>query len=445
MSDLEPVPELTPDLKRFLDQHSVTGEPTEDELSRVKARLAVPVATVTPLRVVASSPRRFGVPVEVLAAAAVLLVLLGAQGGRWYLHEREENSASSELKSAVEAYRAGDFEGAARLASQGHDPASQSFNSALTDALGLSKRLDALSPQEIERLSGLDAQLAQGTETPLSVRISQRKQRASAGERVEAAQLLTDGLAAARARDFVRAVALLERCVVVSPATAACYRVLGSTWAEQGDEAKSRAYYERFLELASPDDEDVPKVRALLTRPSTAAPLPAVGGAARPTLLASMQAARAKGDWLKAVLLARDVQKAEPNNPDAATVLEDARNEARELYLRGYQLRETSPREARGLFKQVVAMTPADDDQQQKALSRLEELAGAPAPSASGEPDEEQDRGPAADLVLRVHGMSQTSFGHDIQRVAVGDGDLIDVSNGARRDFFLSFDGIRTA
>lgn len=54
--------------------------------------------------------------------------------------------------------------------------------------------------------------------------------------------------------------------------------------------------------------------------------------------------------------------------PDAGTL------SPAELYMRGYQLREANPDEAARLFKQVMAMTPASDENHQKAKSRLTDL-----------------------------------------------------------------------
>lgn len=51
---------------------------------------------------------------------------------------------------------------------------------------------------------------------------------------------------------------------------------------------------------------------------------------------------------------------------------------AHELYLRGYQLRESAPDEAAKLFKQVMAMTPPEDENHQKAKSRLAEIERTP-------------------------------------------------------------------
>ena len=49
-------------------------------------------------------------------------------------------------------------------------------------------------------------------------------------------------------------------------------------------------------------------------------------------------------------------------------------SQARDLYLRGYQLKENDPKEAISLFKQVLAIAPPDDEYHQKAKSQLERM-----------------------------------------------------------------------
>ncbi|MBL9037944.1 MAG: FHA domain-containing protein [Archangium sp.] len=84
--------------------------------------------------------------------------------------------------------------------------------------------------------------------------------------------------------------------------------------------------------------------------------------------------AKTTGNWAKAIEASRKVLQADPNNTGAMNVLSEARAQARDIYLRGYQLKETSPDEAARLFKEVVAMTPKDDEYHQKADARLAEL-----------------------------------------------------------------------
>ncbi len=74
-----------------------------------------------------------------------------------------------------------------------------------------------------------------------------------------------------KAKNFERAAARLERCVKVAPTYAPCYRLLGSVYASIAardqsisDQQKARKNYERYLEVAPPDDEYVPRVKAIL-------------------------------------------------------------------------------------------------------------------------------------------------------------------------------------
>ena len=87
----------------------------------------------------------------------------------------------------------------------------------------------------------------------------------------EAEALYDEALRLTKTKAFDSALVRLERCTRIAPEYAACYKTLGSVLAKiaardssPGDMEKARRAYERFLELASPDDDAVPKVRAIL-------------------------------------------------------------------------------------------------------------------------------------------------------------------------------------
>src|SRR4051812_42421769 len=83
MSDQEEqVPELDSEAQAFLSRHQLTGEPSAEALERARQRLTTaPAPSAKPASVVRLAPRRRPfVPPEVLAAAAVVILLLGAQG-----------------------------------------------------------------------------------------------------------------------------------------------------------------------------------------------------------------------------------------------------------------------------------------------------------------------------------------------------------------------------
>lgn len=84
--------------------------------------------------------------------------------------------------------------------------------------------------------------------------------------------------------------------------------------------------------------------------------------------------AKTTGNWPRAIELARKVQQADSGHVGAQALINEGRSQARDAYLRGYQIRETSPDEAIKLFKDVMNMTPPDDENHQKAKSRVAEL-----------------------------------------------------------------------
>lgn len=71
-----------------------------------------------------------------------------------------------------------------------------------------------------------------------------------------------------------------------------------------------------------------------------------------------------------------------PTAPTLAPPTTAGANEltARLLYLQGYQLKDSDPKAAAALFRQVVALTPRGTEQHEKARSRLAELGEPPAP-----------------------------------------------------------------
>lgn len=86
--------------------------------------------------------------------------------------------------------------------------------------------------------------------------------------------------------------------------------------------------------------------------------------------------AKTTGNWSRATEYARIVLKAAPDHHGAQSLVQEARNQAKDVYLRGYQLMETNPEEAVRLFKDVMTMTPGDDEYHQKAKARMAELQG---------------------------------------------------------------------
>ncbi len=84
--------------------------------------------------------------------------------------------------------------------------------------------------------------------------------------------------------------------------------------------------------------------------------------------------AKSKGDWGQAVEYAKKVLSADPGHTGAQAIASEARGQSKELYLRGYQLRESNPDEAIGFFKQVMQMTVKGDEYYEKAKTQLDKL-----------------------------------------------------------------------
>ena len=147
--------------------------------------------------------------------------------------------------------------------------------------------------------------------------------------------LLQEGKDAKKEKRYSRAVKALEQCLSLSPNDVECTVALASTLAQKGAEendaqanTKAAALYRTFLRIAPLDDKRRARVQEI------------VGPVEAP--------------------------------PDPSTL--DAR--LHDLYLRGYQLREASPDEARRLFEEVVRLAP-DSVDAQKARLRIEELPAA--------------------------------------------------------------------
>lgn len=98
------------------------------------------------------------------------------------------------------------------------------------------------------------------------------------------------------------------------------------------------------------------------------------------TLLASrlfLKASQAKssGEWPKAIDLSKRVLRVESTHPGALSIVSEGQRQAHEMYIRGYQLqRNLDVDEAAKLYRDVLKMTPSDDESHQKAKARLEEI-----------------------------------------------------------------------
>ena len=108
---------------------------------------------------------------------------------------------------------------------------------------------------------------ARATGTAAAVVGARRPDFASA----DAVKLYREGLLERRAKNFERAAIKLERCVKLDPTAHPCFMVLGAVYAsiasrDQSMDAyrKARLNYLMYLKVAPEDDEQIPKVRAIL-------------------------------------------------------------------------------------------------------------------------------------------------------------------------------------
>lgn len=88
----------------------------------------------------------------------------------------------------------------------------------------------------------------------------------------------------------------------------------------------------------------------------------------------SAAAAKAAGQWSRAVEYAKRTLQADPGHPGASNILSDLRSRAKDIYLQAYTLKAANPEDAIPKFKEVIAMTPPDDENHQKAKNWLRQL-----------------------------------------------------------------------
>ncbi|MDP3503646.1 MAG: pilus assembly protein N-terminal domain-containing protein [Myxococcales bacterium] len=233
----------------------------------------------------------------------------------------------------------------------------------------------------------------------------------SPGLSPELTALLQRAKVAKKEHRYDEAISLLEQCLRDEPSQPECVLTLASTFAFRGSETNSHAdntralsLYKQFLEVADPTDKYIERVREILKGAS----LETQGQETRnvktqPSDWATKRAAEAEDAYQRGVVLQeRDPgaarllfidalvssdpasstqQKAraqlEMLEGDDSVLPASVKSQSRSLYLKGYQLRDSDPAEARRLFHQVIAWAPGGSDAQ-KARSRLEELDASP-------------------------------------------------------------------
>lgn len=162
-----------------------------------------------------------------------------------------------------------------------------------------------------------------------------------------------------RAGDLKGAIAAAEKCAARHPEP--CGRLHGQLvqFAELHGrmERLELGDLERLLDLAT---------RAGGGRPGSLA----FAAMARAAALYYKQAAEARtaGQWARAVDLATKAQRLAPDHPGALAIIRELKARAKELFVFAYSLKDTAPDEAVVRFKEVIALTRTDDETHRKAV-----------------------------------------------------------------------------
>jgi tetratricopeptide (TPR) repeat protein len=88
----------------------------------------------------------------------------------------------------------------------------------------------------------------------------------------------------------------------------------------------------------------------------------------------SASAAKAAGQWGRAMDYARRALQAESGHVGANALVTELRQKSKVLYLQAYTLKDTNPDDAVTRLREVLAMTAPDDETHQKAKSWIEKL-----------------------------------------------------------------------
>jgi len=85
-------------------------------------------------------------------------------------------------------------------------------------------------------------------------------------------------------------------------------------------------------------------------------------------------AAKTQGSWARASEFAERALQADPSHAGSRALVEEMKGKAKDLYLQAYANRSTDPDDAATKFRDVIAMTPSNDEWHKKAQARLEEM-----------------------------------------------------------------------
>ncbi|WP_163998318.1 FHA domain-containing protein [Pyxidicoccus caerfyrddinensis] len=164
--------------------------------------------------------------------------------------------------------------------------------------------------------------------------------------------------------DTSGAVAILNACMARTPQ---CKKLL----------AQINEFSNLYKKLEDLDAKNLTKLLALdkdITdgRPSKMARN--AGTRAATIFYKGASAAKAAGQWGRAMEYARRALQADSGHAGATNIISEMKTKAKDLYLSAYSIKDSAPEDALPKFKDVVAMTPPDDEYHQKAQTWVEKL-----------------------------------------------------------------------
>jgi tetratricopeptide (TPR) repeat protein len=148
----------------------------------------------------------------------------------------------------------------------------------------------------------------------------------------------------------------------------------GKSAACKGLQENIKEFIDRFKKLESLSPQELEHLLSLDRKISGTGSSPmakTIGVRISGRYLLKASSAKAKGDWANAASAAKVVLDADPGNVEAQSIVSEAKSHAKDLYMRAYSIKDSDPDEAIRLFKQVVEMTPKDDEYHVKAEGRL--------------------------------------------------------------------------
>ncbi|WXH32613.1 hypothetical protein WA016_06608 [Myxococcus stipitatus] len=164
--------------------------------------------------------------------------------------------------------------------------------------------------------------------------------------------------------DMSGAVSILNACMAK---TAQCKKLLAQM-------TEFSNLYKRIEDL---DAKGLLKLLALdkdITEGRTSKMARNAGTRAATIFYKSASGAKAAGQWARAMEYARRTLQADPGHAGATNIISEMKSKAKDLYLQAYSLKDGSPEDALPKFKDVVAMTPPEDEYHEKAKTWVEKL-----------------------------------------------------------------------